>query len=150
MHRQFLRRVAAQENLSRTNFPFENPRAAEPHAAPAFAAGFLGGTKSAIVHTEAGHKSQLQHLLSRKSRCPPETKFMKMSSHQPKLITAENSPTSTSTTSNAPVALALDRDDQNTSISFLMRGNAFTSMGGVEDDSTDIFTLTRCSPLNDF
>jgi hypothetical protein len=76
--------------------------------------------------------------------------FMKMSSHQPKLITAATSPTSTSTTSNVPVAMAMDRDDQNTSNSFLMRGNAFTSMGMVEEDSTDIFTLTRCSPLNDF
>lgn len=75
---------------------------------------------------------------------------MKISSHEPKLITAENSPTSTSTTLNVPVALALDRDDQTTSNSFLMRENAFTSMGLVEDDSTDIFTLTRCSPLNDF
>ena len=46
--------------------------------------------------------------------------------------------------------MAMDRDDQNTSNSFLMRGNAFTSMGMVEEDSTDIFTLTRCSPLNDF
>lgn len=75
---------------------------------------------------------------------------MKMSSHQPKLITAENSPTSTSTSKTVPVALAEDRDDQATTNSFLMRGNAFKSMGLVEDDSTDIFTLTRCSPLNDF
>ncbi len=75
---------------------------------------------------------------------------MRTSSHTPKLITAKSSPTSTSTTSTVPVALAADRDDQKTSNSFLMRGNAFKSMGLVEDDSTDIFTLTRCSPLNDF
>ena len=75
---------------------------------------------------------------------------MRMSSHEPKLITAENSPTSTSTSANVPVALALDRDDQATTNSFLMRGNAFASMGLVEDDSTDIYLFTRCSPLNDF
>lgn len=75
---------------------------------------------------------------------------MKMSSHEPKLVTSENSPTSTRTNVNLPVALALDRDDQTTTNSFLMRSNAFQGMGLVEDDSTDIYTLTRCSPLNDF
>jgi|GEM_PF-4907579 hypothetical protein len=75
---------------------------------------------------------------------------MKTSSHGHTLLNTATYPASISTLSNAPVALALDRDDQTTSNTFLMRGNAFASMGLVEEDSTDIFTLTRCSPLNDF
>jgi hypothetical protein len=74
----------------------------------------------------------------------------KMSPHTPQSAIANIAPTSTSTSLNAPVAMALDRDDQTTTNSFLMRSSAFESMGLVEDDSTDIYLFTRCSPLNDF
>lgn len=94
-------------------------------------------------------RSQLNCSLLEKSR-DPRKQITKMSSLEPQSVTAQTSPTSTSTSLNLPVAMALDRDDQTTTNSFLMRANAFESMGLVEDDSTDIFTLTRCSPLNDF
>lgn len=33
---------------------------------------------------------------------------------------------------------------------FLVRANKFEDMGMVEEDSTDMYLFTRCSPLNDF
>lgn len=75
---------------------------------------------------------------------------MKRTSTKSPSVTAIASPTSTRTSPNPPVAVALDRDDQSTTNSFLMRANVFARMGLVEEDSTDMFTLTRCSPLNDF
>ena len=45
---------------------------------------------------------------------------------------------------------ATERDSALASHEFAMRSIANDQFGAIEEDSTDIFTLTRCSPLNDF
>ena len=45
---------------------------------------------------------------------------------------------------------ATERDSALASHEFTMKSIAREQFGAIEEDSTDMFTLTRCSPLNDF
>lgn len=62
----------------------------------------------------------------------------------------ELTPAQTKTLTVPPVAESANTDSLAVSSTFVMRGQPSERSAYVEEDSTDIFTLERCSPLNDF
>jgi hypothetical protein len=70
-------------------------------------------------------------------------------SNQPS-VTVGTSLTSTTHSAGFPNTKAADIDRLATANAFLVRAKKSEGMGMIEDDSTDIYLFTRCSPLNDF
>jgi hypothetical protein len=72
-----------------------------------------------------------------------------------KTIETKTAATSTATDSASTSAVFLDGDPSTPELrsnaqGMFVRASASDEFGAVEEDSTDVFLLTRCSPLNDF
>lgn len=65
-------------------------------------------------------------------------------------IRPEIATTQTKTLVASPAAKAVTTDQHSVTSTFLTPAHPSQHSAYVEEDSTDIFTLERCSPLNDF
>lgn len=77
-------------------------------------------------------------------------KFTDMKTSDSKPVRAEIAPAQTQTLTVPSVAAPAHTDSLAVSATFVMQGRPSERSAYVEEDSTDIFTLERCSPLNDF
>ena len=73
-----------------------------------------------------------------------------MQSFDANAAASEIAPVQTKTLTIQPAAKLAETDDLAATRAFIWGANASEGNGYVEEDSTDIFTLERCSPLNDF
>ena len=65
-------------------------------------------------------------------------------------IISQSAVVQTKTLTTSPAAGVVMTDRLMVTTAFVARPVVFEGIGSVEEDSTDIFTLERCSPLNDF
>lgn len=77
-------------------------------------------------------------------------KITDMHSAQAKTVRPEIAVTETKTLAESPATKVVTIDHQSVTATFLTAGPTAERHAVVEEDSTDIFTLERCSPLNDF
>ena len=65
-------------------------------------------------------------------------------------IVSQSAVVQTKTLTTSPAGGAAMTDSLVVTTAFVVRPAAIEGTGSVEEDSTDIYTLERCSPLNDF
>lgn len=77
-------------------------------------------------------------------------KFNAMHAPKSPAIRPEIAATLTKTIAAPPATKVVTSDHHSVTTTFLTPAQPSQPSAGVEEDSTDIFTLERCSPLNDF